>query len=113
MCSHDSGSKVAGLELDVVADRILADADNSDELDLDPGLLHHLADRGLLDRLAFLDPAARDDRAELRVPREVEDEQLVEPRLRVLARYVGGDRRAGSQVFWARILALWARFFSW
>ena len=28
------------LELDVVADRVLADADNADELDLDPGLLH-------------------------------------------------------------------------
>jgi hypothetical protein len=31
----------------------------------------------------------------------------------VLARDVGGDRRPGSQLFWARIFALYARFFSW
>ena len=100
-------------ELDVVADRIVADADDADELRLDPGLLHDLPDRGLLDRLALLDPAARDDRAELGRVREIEDEQLVEPRLRMLAGDVRGDGRTRSQDCWARIFALCARFFSW
>jgi hypothetical protein len=102
-----------GLQLDIVADRILADPDHADELGLDPGFLHHLPDRCLRDRLALLDPAAGDDRAELGVAREVEDEQLVEAGDRVLAGDVRGDGRARSQDCWARILALYARFFSW
>ena len=91
-----------------MSDRILAHADDAHELGLDPGLLPDLADRGLFDRFALLDPAAGHDCAELGIPGKVEDEQLVEPRLRVLAGDVGGDGRAGgaSQLFWARILAL-------
>ncbi len=98
--------KPGRLDLDIVALRVLCHADLANELDVDSRLLHHLADRGLSDGLTRLDPAARHDRAVLRHPGDVEDEQLVETRLRVLARYVGGDRRAGSQLFWARILAL-------
>jgi hypothetical protein len=82
-----------------MADRVLSDPDGADELRLDPRLLHHLADSGLLDRLAFLDAPAGDHCAELGVAREVEDEQLVEPGFRVLAGDVGGDGRAGSQLF--------------
>jgi hypothetical protein len=84
------------LQLDVVADRVRADSDDADELGLDPGLLQHLPDRRLLDGLALLDPAAGDDREVVRM-REVEDEQLVEPGLRVLTGDVRGDGRAGSQ----------------
>jgi hypothetical protein len=101
------------LELDVVADRIVADADDADELRLDPGLLHDFSDRGLVHRLALLDPSAWDDRAELGGIREIEDEQLVEPRLGMLAGDVRGDGRTRSQDCWARIFALCARFFSW
>jgi hypothetical protein len=96
-----------------MADRVVADADHADELGLDPGLLHHLADRGLRDGLALLDAAARDDGAVLGRVREFEDEQLVEPRLGMLAGDVGGDGRTRSQDCWARIFALCARFFSW
>ena len=96
-----------------MADRIVADADDAHELRLDPGLLHHLPDRRLLERLAFLDPAARDDRAVLGRIGEVEDEQLVRSGDRVLAGDVGGDGRTRSQDCWARIFALYARFFSW
>jgi hypothetical protein len=102
-----------GLELDVVPDRALADADDADELRLDPGLLHHLADRRLVDGLAFFGSASGDDRAVLGRVREIEDEQLVESRLGVLAGDVGGDGRARSQDCCARIFALCARFFSW
>jgi hypothetical protein len=96
-----------------MADRIVADADHADELGLDPGLLHDLADRRLVDRLAFLDPASGDDRAVLGRAGEIEDEQLVEPGLGMLAGDVGGDGRTRSQDCWARIFALYARFFSW
>ena len=100
------GQKLRGLELDIVPDRVLADPDDAHELRVDPGLLHHLANRGLRHGLALLDAAAGHDCGELGFVGEVEDEQLVEPRFRVLARDVGGDRRARSQLFWARILAL-------
>jgi hypothetical protein len=96
-----------------VADRVLADAEHAYKLGLDPGLLHDLADCGLLDGLALLDPTARDDRAELRVAGKVEDEQLVESGLWVLSGDVRGDWRTRSQDCWARIFALYARFFSW
>jgi hypothetical protein len=88
-----------------VAGRALRGADFPDEHDVDPRLLLDLANRGLGNRLALLDAAAGDD-AELGLIRVAEDEQLVGTGLRVLAGDVGGDRRAGSQVFWARILAL-------
>jgi hypothetical protein len=101
-----------GLELDVVSDRVVADADNADELRLDPGLLHDLSDRRFLDRLARLDASARDDRAELGRIREIEDEQLAEPRLGMLTRDVRGDWRSRSQDCCARILALCSRFFA-
>ena len=100
------------LELDVVADRIVADAYYTDELRLDPGLLHDFADRRLLYRLALFDPAARNDGAELWRVRKIEDEQLVEPRLGMLAGDVRGDGRTRSQDCWARSFALCARFFS-
>ncbi len=63
--------------------------------------------------IARLDPAARDDRAVLGFVGEVEDEQLVRSGDRVLAGDVGGDGRTRSQDCWARIFALYARFFSW
>ena len=105
--------RLRGLELDVMADGIVADADDADELRLDPGLLHDLPDCGLLDRLALLDASAGHDRAVLGVVREIEDEQLVEPRFGMLAGDVRGDGRTRSQDCWARIFALCARFFSW
>jgi hypothetical protein len=89
-----------------VADRVLGHAHLADEPDADARLLLDLAHRGLGDALSFFDPAARDHCRVLRHPRDVEDEQLVGARLGVLAGDVGGDRRAGSQLFSARSLAL-------
>ena len=96
-----------------MADGVVTDAHHADELGLDSGLLHDFPDRRLLDALALLDPAARDDRAELRVAGKVEHEQLVESGLRLLSSDIRGDGRPRSQLFSARILALYARFFSW
>jgi hypothetical protein len=78
-------------------------ADPANEDGVEPGLLFDLAHGGLLDGLALLDAPAGNDCRELR---KVEDQELVGARLRVLARDVDGNRRAGSQLFWARILAL-------
>jgi hypothetical protein len=86
------------LQLDVVALGLFAEADHAYELDFDPRLLHDLADRGVLDGLALLKPSARDDCAELGIAWEVEDEQLVGPRLRVLARDVRRDWRPRPQL---------------
>ena len=107
------GQQPRGLELDVVADRGLPDADDADELCLDSGLFHDLPDRRLLDCLALFDSSPWNDRAVLGRAGEVEDEQLVESGLRVLARDVRGDWRPGSQLACARILALCSRFFAW
>jgi hypothetical protein len=96
-----------------MAGRIVAEADDADELRLDPGLLHDLPDGGRLNRLAFLDPAAGHNCVELGRVRKIEDEQLVESRLGMLAGDVRGDGRTRSQDCWARIFALCARFFSW
>jgi hypothetical protein len=106
------GEPFSWSDLHVVAGRLFRDAQLTDEHDVDVSFLFDLPDRGLGDRLAFLDSTSGDDGRVLRQPGDVEDEQLVGARLRVLAGDVGGDRRAGSQVFWARILALYARFFS-
>jgi hypothetical protein len=76
------------------------------ELDLETCLLPHLAHRGLLDAFTRFDPAAGNDGRKLRISRKVEDEELVGARLGVLAGDVGGDGWPGSQLFWARILAL-------
>ena len=54
-------------------------------------------------------PPPGHDRAVLGRIREVEDEQLVEPRLGMLARDVRGDGRSRSQLCCARILALCSR----
>jgi hypothetical protein len=100
------GEPFRGSDLHIVAGRGFRDANLPDEHDVDARFLPDLADRGLGDRLAFLDPTPGYHRRVLRQSWDVEDEQLVGARLRVLARDVGGDRRAGSQLFWARILAL-------
>jgi hypothetical protein len=93
-------------QLDVVAGRALRDADLAHELRVDPGLFLDLAHCRFRDGLAFLDPSAGHDACELGHSGDVEDEQLVGARLGVLSRDVGGDRRAGSQLFSARNLAL-------
>jgi hypothetical protein len=89
-----------------MADRVLSDTEPSNELDVDPGLLLDLADRRLLDGLARLDAASGDDRRELGLVGDVEDEQLVGARLRVLPRDVSRDGRPRPQVFSALSLAL-------
>jgi hypothetical protein len=90
--------------LHIVAGRAFRDAHLTDEHDVDARFLPDLADRGLGDRLSFFDSTSSYNCRVLRHPRHVEDEQLVGARLRVLARDVGGDRRPGSQLFWARII---------
>jgi hypothetical protein len=92
------------LRLDVMRALDLTKA--AHELDVETCLLPHLADRGLLDGFTRFDPAAGNDGRKLRISGEVEDEELVRAGLGMLAGDVGGDRRARSQLFWARILAL-------
>jgi hypothetical protein len=89
-----------------VARGVLGHAELANELDVDAGLLLYLANRRFRDALALLDASSGNDCRELGQLRDVEDEQLVGARLGVLAGDVGGDRRAGSQLFWARIFAL-------
>jgi hypothetical protein len=92
--------------VDIVAERVLRHAEVADEAHVDSRLFLHLADRGLLDALSVLDAAAGHDGGELGIARDVEDEQLVGTRLRMLARDVRRDRRPRPQVRSALILAL-------
>ena len=78
-----------------------------------PGLLARLAHRRILDGLAFVDAAARHDGCELGLVGNVEDEELVGARLRVLTRDVDDDVRPSGQLRCARIFALWARLAAW
>ena len=92
---------------------MLGHSERAQDLDVDPGFLSRFAHCRFLDRLAFVDAAARHDGGELDLVRNVEDEELVCAGLRVLTGDVDDDVRPNGQICCARILALWARFAAW
>jgi hypothetical protein len=94
------------LDLDVVAGRICCRAELPNEANVDACFFLHLSDGCFGDGLTLLDPASGHDGRVLRHSGDVEHEELVGTRLRMFARDVGGDGRAGSQLCSARIFAL-------
>ena len=100
-------------EVRVAASGLLENAQLADQLDLEPCLLEELAPHRLRGGLAGLDAASGNDSGVLGLVDSVEDEQLVGPGGRVLARDVDDDSWSDDQLFCALILALWARLASW
>jgi hypothetical protein len=101
------------LEIRVTAARLPENTEFPDELDLEPRFLQELALHCVIDSLAGLDPATRDDPGVVGLVDGVEDEQLVGPGDRMLTRDVGDDSGPDDQFDWARIFALWARLAAW
>ena len=90
--------------------RLRLSAELAYDLHLEPGLLAQLANGSLGGGLSRLQPPAGHDRGERRLVGQVEDEQLVGARQRLLARDVDDDSRPSVQ---RACFALYARFFAW
>ena len=92
---------------------VLGHSERPQDLDVDPGFLSRFAHRCILDGLASVDAAARHDGCELGLAGNVEDEEFVCTRLRVLTGDIDDDVRPNGQLCCARIFALWARLAAW
>jgi hypothetical protein len=100
-------------EVWVAPARLPENAQLADELHLEARLLEKLALQGLFDGLARLDAASRDYPGVIGLLDDVEDEQFVRPRDRMLTGDVSDDSAPDDQLDWARIFALWARLAAW
>jgi hypothetical protein len=84
------GSRTDRLGLHEVVAGVLGEL--TDDLDFDSRLLERLAPGGCVYRLARLDSPSRDDSVDPKVTEDVEDEQLVDARLGMLACDVHDNR---------------------